>query len=298
MAELGAPLLINVLGHAGGTLIFAIFLLLFSARGWSGAQGRYLPALAAILALVWNLGSLLVLSWPVSMATKVYENRLRPAHAVYQGTDSAVPQEAINYKGFSPCRRQGVFDAAMPAFASGLVIAVSFSVLSLLPAVLLHLSLKDSQPALVASGCCRRNALLGSAWSGGRAAPECAPADHGGIPGVDGGSGGPYRLSGPRPARFGPHRRLHVPGAVRHVVSSFWSGAHHGGASDSAGQGRRSRVSPRLRRLRGRDWVAQRLPYLAQSFALTFRDPNAAQSVPGAKSPSVHQTPPKSPSGR
>jgi hypothetical protein len=106
MAELGAPLLINVLGHAGGTLIFAIFLvLLFSGRGWSGAQGRYLPALAAILALVWNLGSLLVLSWP-----------------------------------------------AMPAVASGLVIAVSFSVLSLLPAVLLHLSLKDSQPALVASG--------------------------------------------------------------------------------------------------------------------------------------------------
>jgi hypothetical protein len=106
MAELGAPLLINVLGHAGGTLIFGIFLvLLFSGRGWSGAQGRYLPALAAMLALVWNLGSLLVLSWP-----------------------------------------------AMPAVASGLVIAVSFSVLSLLPAVLLHLSLKDSQPALVASG--------------------------------------------------------------------------------------------------------------------------------------------------
>jgi hypothetical protein len=106
MAELGVPLLLNVLGHAGGTLIFAIFLvLLFSGRGWSGAQGRYLPALAAILALVWNLGSLLVLSWP-----------------------------------------------AMPAVASGLVIAVSFSVLSLLPAVLLHLSLKDSQPALVASG--------------------------------------------------------------------------------------------------------------------------------------------------
>jgi hypothetical protein len=46
------------------------------------------------------------------MATKVYENQLRPAHAVYQGTASAVPQEAVNYQGFSPCRRQGVFDAA------------------------------------------------------------------------------------------------------------------------------------------------------------------------------------------
>jgi hypothetical protein len=106
MAELGAPLLINVLGHAGGTLIFAIFLvLLFSGRGWSGARGRYLPALAAILALVWKLGSLLVLSWP-----------------------------------------------GMPAVAGALVIAVSFSVLSLLPAVLLQLALKDTQPALVAAG--------------------------------------------------------------------------------------------------------------------------------------------------
>jgi len=106
MAETGTPLLINVLGHAGGTLIFAIFLvLLFSGRGWSGARGRYLPALAAILALVWNLGSLLVLSWP-----------------------------------------------GMPAAAGALVVAVSFSVLSLLPAVLLQLALKDSQRALVAAG--------------------------------------------------------------------------------------------------------------------------------------------------
>jgi len=106
MSEVGAPLLINVLGHAGGTLIFAIFLvLLLSGRGWSGARGRYLPALAAILALVWNLGSLLVLSWP-----------------------------------------------GMPTGVRDLVIAVSFSVLSLLPAVLLHLSLKDSQPLLVAVG--------------------------------------------------------------------------------------------------------------------------------------------------
>jgi hypothetical protein len=40
----------------------------------------------------------------VSIATKVYENQLRPAHAVYQGTASAVPQEAVNYPGFSPCR--------------------------------------------------------------------------------------------------------------------------------------------------------------------------------------------------
>ena len=101
-----APLLINLLGHAGGALIFAIFLsLLFSGRGWSGASGRNLPGLAAALALAWNLGSLVVLAWP-----------------------------------------------GMPEPAMDLVVASSFSVLSLLPAVLLHISLGGSQPLVVRGG--------------------------------------------------------------------------------------------------------------------------------------------------
>jgi hypothetical protein len=100
------PLLINILGHASGALIFAIFLcLLFSGRGWSGGRGRYLSGLAAALSLLWNLGSLIVLVWP-----------------------------------------------GMPAGASGLLVAISFSALSLLPAVLLHLSLGESLPAVVAGG--------------------------------------------------------------------------------------------------------------------------------------------------
>ena len=106
MIGINQPLLINILGHASGALIFAIFLcLLFSGRGWSGGRGRYLSGLAAALSLLWNLGSLIVLVWP-----------------------------------------------AMPAGASGLVVAISFSALSLLPAVLLHVSLGDSQPAVVAGG--------------------------------------------------------------------------------------------------------------------------------------------------
>jgi len=41
-AMLNQPILINVLGHAAGALIFAIFLVqLYSGRGWSGG-GRYL----------------------------------------------------------------------------------------------------------------------------------------------------------------------------------------------------------------------------------------------------------------
>ena len=100
------PLLINILGHAGGALIFAIFLfLLFSGRGWSGLRGRYLSGLAAVLSLVWNLGSLVVL--------------VRPN---------------------------------LPAVWLNLAIAISFSVLSLLPAVLLHVSVGTARSPLVACG--------------------------------------------------------------------------------------------------------------------------------------------------
>ena len=100
------PLLINILGHAAGALIFGIFLvLLYSGRGWSGVDGRYLPGLAGGLSLVWNLGSLAVLAWP-----------------------------------------------SLPPVILALVVAVSFSVLSLLPAVLLHLSVKGNWRALVTAG--------------------------------------------------------------------------------------------------------------------------------------------------
>jgi hypothetical protein len=106
MIPFNQPLLINILGHAGGALIFAIFLfLLYSGRGWSGLKGRYLSGLAAGLSLVWNLGSLVVL--------------VRPN---------------------------------LPAVWFNLAIAISFSVLSLLPAVLLHLSVGGSRPLLVACG--------------------------------------------------------------------------------------------------------------------------------------------------
>jgi hypothetical protein len=106
MVGLNQPLLINILGHAAGALIFAIFLaLLFSGRGWSGLQGRFLSALAASLAMAWNLGSLVVLAWP-----------------------------------------------GLPPPVLDLVVAMSFSVLSLLPAVLLQVSLEGAWPALAGAG--------------------------------------------------------------------------------------------------------------------------------------------------
>jgi two-component system LytT family sensor kinase len=106
MTGLNLPLFINILGHAAGALIFAIFLtLLFSGRGWSGSRGRYLSGLAAALALAWNLGSLVVLAWP-----------------------------------------------ELPPRALDVMVAFSFSVLSLLPAVLLHVSLGDRRRWLVTAG--------------------------------------------------------------------------------------------------------------------------------------------------
>lgn len=106
MPELNQPLLVNILGHAAGALIFATFLvLLYSGRGWSGLRGRYLSGLAGVLALAWNLGSLVVLAWP-----------------------------------------------GLPAPLLSLVVAISFSVLSLLPAVLLHVSFAGGRSTLVKVG--------------------------------------------------------------------------------------------------------------------------------------------------
>ena len=103
---LNLPLLINILGHAAGALIFAIFLfLLYSGPAWPGIRGRGLPAIAASLSLAWNLGSLVILA------------------------------------------RGGP-----PEFWTSLIVAVSFSVLSLLPAVLLQLFLQGRSRALTAGG--------------------------------------------------------------------------------------------------------------------------------------------------
>lgn len=98
MPDFSQPVLINILGHTAGALIFAIFLgLLYSGRGRPGWRGRYRSALVAVLSLAWNLGSLAILACP-----------------------------------------------EMPAGLLDLVVALSFSVLSVLPAVLLHVWLRDS----------------------------------------------------------------------------------------------------------------------------------------------------------
>jgi two-component system LytT family sensor kinase len=91
------PILVNTIGHCGGAVIFGMLLYFFLANWRRGREERAkLPVVAAALAFLWNIGSLIAL-------------------------------------GTGP--RGGM--------APDIIVAASFSVLSLLPAVLLHISLES-----------------------------------------------------------------------------------------------------------------------------------------------------------
>ncbi|MEN6602594.1 MAG: histidine kinase, partial [Bryobacteraceae bacterium] len=66
------PLPVNILGHAAGALIFGIFLYLL-VRDGAGARrrGSRLPMAAAVLALIWNLGSLVAMARPGSSGAEM-----------------------------------------------------------------------------------------------------------------------------------------------------------------------------------------------------------------------------------
>jgi two-component system, LytTR family, sensor kinase len=92
------PILVNTIGHCGGAVIFGMLLYFFLANWRRGREQRAkLPVIAAALAFLWNIGSLIAL-------------------------------------GTGP--RGGM--------APDIIVAASFSVLSLLPAVLLHISLQTN----------------------------------------------------------------------------------------------------------------------------------------------------------
>ena len=100
------PLLINTIGHAVGTLLFGVLVALL-IQDWrhNGVRQTRLSVTAALLALLWNLGSLLVL------ASSREELRVLEA-----------------------------------------VVTFSFSILSLLPAVLLHSVLRQRQRMVIGCG--------------------------------------------------------------------------------------------------------------------------------------------------
>jgi two-component system, LytTR family, sensor kinase len=91
------PVLVNTIGHSAGAVIFGILLyFLLVNRRRAGEERSTLPAFAAALAMLWNVGSLVALG---------------------VGPDGG--------------------------WIAGGIVALSFSVLSLLPAVLLHISLES-----------------------------------------------------------------------------------------------------------------------------------------------------------
>ena len=100
------PVLVNTIGHCAGAMIFGMLLYFLVVNRHRAREDRSrLPAVAAALAMLWNVGSL------VAMAT---------------GPTGGV--------------------------AADVIVAASFSVLSLLPAVLLHISLESRHRALWIAG--------------------------------------------------------------------------------------------------------------------------------------------------
>jgi two-component system LytT family sensor kinase len=100
------PVLVNTIGHCAGAIIFGILLYFFAVNWMRTREERgILPALAAVLAMLWNLGSLVALAGGPNSGT-----------------------------------------------ATDIITAASFSVLSLLPAVLLHISLEADHRAVWMSG--------------------------------------------------------------------------------------------------------------------------------------------------
>ena len=100
------PVLVNTIGHSAGAVIFGILLYLFVVN-WKRAREERssLPALAAALAMLWNVGALVALA--------------------SGGAGGAIVD---------------------------VIVAASFSVLSMLPAVLLHISLNATHRVLRVSG--------------------------------------------------------------------------------------------------------------------------------------------------
>ena len=100
------PVLVNTIGHCAGAVIFGILLYLFVVNWRRAREERSsLPALAAALAMLWNIGSLIALATGPS-----------------------------------------------GGLIADIIVAGSFSVLSLLPAVLLHISLEANHRAVWLSG--------------------------------------------------------------------------------------------------------------------------------------------------
>ena len=107
------PVLVNTIGHCAGAIIFGI-LLYFFAVNWMRAREKrsILPALAAVLAMLWNLGSLIALAGGPNFAGHVTATLTPCGPACGRlvlvdwntGAVQGLPNLPAEIQGILPCR--------------------------------------------------------------------------------------------------------------------------------------------------------------------------------------------------
>ncbi len=165
------PLLMNLLGHAAGTLIFGIFLvLLWRDRAGQKLHGGWLALVSGALAFVWNAGSILALALagtalaqvllallamalsllPACLLDLLLAGRLRwLARAGYSLSVAAMALHAL--EPVLDLRTLGarVFHAADLHSLTLVVTSIGFALLTLLAALLLLRNAPSGRPPLV-----------------------------------------------------------------------------------------------------------------------------------------------------
>ena len=140
------PLLVNVLGHTAGAVVFGIFLFLLLREGVTRARDSRLSILAATLSFIWNLGSLAALTLPsgevadVVAALSFGALSLLPAVLLHIALDRQFPaiyRSGYALAGFALVLHMAELGGAEPGFhRRGLtLITIGFSALTLVAAV-------------------------------------------------------------------------------------------------------------------------------------------------------------------
>ena len=99
------PLLVNMLGHTAGAVVFGIFLFLLLREGVSRARDSRLGIVAAGLSFFWNLGSLVALAMPAGQAVDIVAAlsfgalSILPAVLLHIALDRRFP--AIYFSGYA-----------------------------------------------------------------------------------------------------------------------------------------------------------------------------------------------------
>lgn len=140
------PLLVNMLGHTAGAVVFGIFLFLLLREGVTRARDSRLSILAAALSFIWNLGSLVALIMPsgelgdIVAALSFGALSLLPAVLLHIALDRQFPtiyRSGYALSGIALVLHMAELGGAEPGFhRRGLtLITIGFSTLTLVAAV-------------------------------------------------------------------------------------------------------------------------------------------------------------------